>query len=400
VSKFQLELQEIPDEARSSIVEAGRTAGPPLKRKQFNSALMGSVPLPVIIATSQDANAIDKLERKLSRAGAVLAIREPQENVDFASQFAGLASTVKSLSQKEKIALAGVTTIAIIAVIMVVGFLFGREKKAPMKVEIAVKNKFTKTASAAATSESSKQVDSKKKATPFVNFLVDLPSTKNPCSTNEKKSNCILGQLRALSDKASDDDRKMLGDESYLKALHHRLFLCLAEERSRPEEGDKKSVETGLRILAPYLFVQYEANDCTSSRSAMYECVKSARAKTCEALEEQIRLAKVQFENQPATLPWTNTLSLSYQTKISSCLKSEQRRMINHNEFVKLELFRQKFAGALEQIKNTCKEEEYIECGKNLANQTCSAIEPYLTLEPSKLVRIVTDRCELLRTCR
>ena len=241
---------------------------------------MGSVPLPTVIATSQDAAAIDKLERKLSRAGAVLEIREPQEIVDFASQFAGLTSTVKSLSQKEKIALAGVTTIAIIAVIMVVGFLFGQEKKPPMKVEIAVKNKFTKTTSTATASVSSKQVAAQKKATPFVDFLVDLPSIKNSCSATEKKSNCILGQLRALSATASENQQKALSDESYLKALHHRLFLCLAEERSRPEEGDKKSVETGLRILAPYLFAQYGAKDCTSSRSAMYECVKSARAKS------------------------------------------------------------------------------------------------------------------------
>ncbi|MEE2901988.1 MAG: hypothetical protein VYC39_06635 [Myxococcota bacterium] len=400
MSKFQLELQEIPDEARSSIVEAGRTAGPPLNRKKFNSALMGSVPLPVVIATSQDAAAIDKLERKLTRAGAVLEIREPQETVDFASQFAGLSSTVKSLSQKEKIALAGVTTIAIIAVIMVVGFLFGQEKKPPTKVEIAVKNKLTKTASTATVSVSSEKITSPKKATPFVNFLVDLPSIKNPCSGQDKKSNCILGQLRGLSATASEIQQKALSDESYLKALHHRLFLCLAEERSRPEEGDKKAVETGLRILAPYLFAQYGAEDCTSSRSAMYECVKSARAKTCEALEEQLHLAKVQFENQPSTLPWTDTLSLSYRTTISSCLKSEQRRTLSHEEFVKLDLFRQRFAAALEQIKNTCKEEEYIECGKNLVKEPCSAIGPYLTLNPSKLVRIVTNRCELLRTCR
>ena len=400
MSKFQLELQDIPEEARSSIVEVGRKAGPPLNRKQFNSALMGSVSLPIVIATSPDLAAIEKLERKLSRAGAVLRIQEPQEIADFATQVAGLTSTVKNLSQKEKIALGAVTVIAVIAVVMVVAFMFDKEEEAPMKVEIKVENKFTKTTSTATSGAAAKALAAPKKRSPFGNFITDLPSSDDPCSAEQKKSNCLLTQLRTLSSTASETQRKPLSDESYLKALHHRFFLCLAEEQSRPVEGDKQSIELGLRMLAPYLFAQYGAKDCTDGRSAMYECVKSARSQSCQSLRRQIRLAKLQYENQPSMLPWTDNLSLSYRNKISSCLVSEQRRAASHGEFVKLDLYRHQLASELAKVKNTCKEEEYIQCGKDLSSQSCSSVEPYLNLDASKLVRIITDRCELLRTCR
>ena len=398
MSKFQLELQEIPEEARSSIVEAGRTAGPPLNRKQFNTALMGATPLPMIIATSADASAIDKLERKLTRAGAVVAIREPQEATGLSDQIAGLSTTVKSLSQKEKMALGAVTTIAIVAVVMVTSFLFGNESDAPMRVEIPVNNKFTKSSSTATTSIAKSPTRVERKPTPFADFVVDLRSAPNPCESAEKKGNCLLGQLRTLSSTTSNS--APLDDESYLKALHHRFFLCLAEEQSRPKEGDKQSVEIGLRTLSPYLFVQYGAKDCTESRSAMYECVKSARSQTCEALQQQIQLAQVELDNQPTLRPWSNKLSALYRDKVSSCLEEEQRRSKQHSEFVKLELYRQGVAAELEKVKNTCKEEEYIACGTRLSSQACSTLEPYLTLNPEKLVRTITDRCEILKTCR
>ena len=404
MAKFQLQLLEIPEAARSSIVEAGRTAGPPLNRRKFNAALMGSSTLPAIIAESEIRGPITGLRQHLADAGCKIEILEASASRSPGKNLTKIKDKFLALEPMERYMAVGVSASGVIAFSLLVALILSSKEPLPASIPIAKSKIAIKTSSAAQANGQNTNREGFAKKTPFLDFHDDLTPLGVTCDQDVKSLSCLLNKIRTLTKTASlalsKPESEQASNDEYIKVLHHRFFICLAEQQTRPEEGDKALVQATLSNLSRPLVYRYGRKSCDASRSSMYECVKQARSQECSKLTAQIEGAIVEFLNREKVLPWTARFADYYANKILNCMSDEQRRSIKPLERARLHLFRYELARAAGKVENTCQEDEYISCTQGLFNGDCQSLRKILHSDAPRLVREITDSCDVLKECR
>jgi hypothetical protein len=365
---------------------------------------MASESLPAIIAESDIRGPISALRQQLADAGCQIELLESTPGAGPKQRLFLLKKRFDSLKPTERYAAIAVAALFCFALVLLIAVGLGSNKEiAPAAtVESAVKTSSTSTVTAGTSVSPNKLIVKKK---PYSDFVKALPKLDLSCEQSPTPMNCLLNAFHSLSKTASVTTATLkpnskVSYQEYTKVLHHRFFLCLAQEQSRPREGDQELVTQKLESMAHPLSYRYGRPACHRDRSNMYECVKQARKVSCTQLIQHIQGALIEYLNQKPVPPWTGRFADHYANKVLDCLAEKQKRYIRPLERARLHLFRHELALAVGSVENTCQEREYVSCARALHDIDCDKFASFLFTDSARVVREITLDCGVLEECR
>jgi hypothetical protein len=408
VAKYQLRLIDIPEDARASVVDTGRSAGPPLDRRTFNAVLMGSESMPTIIAESDIRGPISGLRQLLADAGCQIELIEPRTELGIVARLLQLRRQFLGLTARERYAVMGVGAVVCIATVLVLVWALTGNKESQSATKHATQAGTRSSSTAIAqirVNSAAAERTAAQKSRPYAEFFGRLPALASACEQAGKDYGCMLRAFRKLHQaidfsKRASNVAADTATQDYLKVIHFRFFRCLAEELSQPKEGDQEMVTQVISALSRPLLDRYGRSDCDRDRSAMYGCIKRSRKRSCSQLYAQLHGSLVEFQYQDKTSPWTSQFADHYADKALNCLAEEQKRFISSIERAQVHLFRYRIANAVEMVENTCQEAEYVSCAQSFYDDECAAVSQLLEPEAKRLVFKMTQHCDILKECR
>lgn len=408
MAKYQLRLIDIPEDARASVVDTGRSAGPPLDRRAFNAVLMGSESMPTIIAESDIRGPISGLRQLLADAGCQIELVEPGAELGVVARFLQLKRQFFGLTVRERYAVMGVGAVVCIATVLVLVWALTGNKESQSATKHATQAGTSSSSTAIAQirlNSAAAERTTAKKSMPYADFFGRLPALASACEQAGKDYDCMLRAFRKLHQaidfsKRASNVAADTATQDYLKVIHFRFFRCLAEELSRPKEGDQEIVTQVISALSRPLLSRYGRSDCDRDRSAMYGCIKRTRNLSCAQLYAQLHGGLIEFQHQAKTSPWTGQFADHYADKALNCLAEEQKRFVSPIERAKVHVFRYRIADSVEMVENTCQEAEYVSCARSFYDDECKAVSNLLEPDAPRLVFKMTQHCDMLKECR
>ena len=421
---YVLKLIEIPEEARNATVEASRKCGLPFDRVSFNSVLVGSKSPPVVIARSDDQAAVLAIQEKLEAAGSKLKLSEEGGSRGAVS---AAAWRFGSLSAGSRYALMGGGALVLLAVgvgLNTVVHMAGDPPEAPPVTTSTV-------ASAAQTSTAAMKVE-----TPVTTPFTDLLMAKRPriglCGADQKQMACVIAQLTALAERvalepepepepdagvSSDggtDSAESSGDsgapaepvpisidaDPYLDALAIRVTRCAADERTRVKKKDMDGIRAGLQALMRPLTHRYGRDDCTESRTGMYECLTEERNASCKHTFARIAGAMIETEHRKEVLGWPTHLADAAGNKILKCYEVETGSVADPLDRAGIHIYRYELAAALGSMGERCDHDAFDLCVGSLSNTACARSGKWPLANATNAARAIIASCKALEGCR
>lgn len=420
MSVYVLKLIDIPEEARSATVEASRKCGLPFDRVAFNSVLVGSATPPVVIASSEDRAAVVAIQEKLEAAGCKLQLKDEGSARRVVSGAAGRLGTLDPKVRYAVLAGAAVLLVGLGAGLNALVHVAADPDDSP-SVATSTVARHTQTASVAPPVEA-----------PVTTPFTDLLAAKRPkigfCRADEKQMACIIGQLTALAERAAQEPEPepepdagvlpdagapevdggeapepkppMIDADPYLDALATRVTRCAADERTKVSKEDADGIRAGLQALERPLTHRYGREDCTESRTGMYQCMTEERKAGCKHTFARIAGAMIELEHRDEVLAWTTHLADAAGDKVLKCYQVETGSVADPLDRAGVHLYRYELAAALGSMGEQCDHDAFDLCVGSLRNTACVRSGKWPLPDATAAARAIIGSCKALEGCR